>query len=62
MDNPLKPTYGWEGDKSLYDGSAGRTQLVGILNQDIQPHLSNTSTEKIMKISLLNSLSQKDKL
>lgn len=40
--DPLKPTYSWERDKSLYDGSAGRAQLVGVLNQDVQPHLSNT--------------------
>lgn len=43
--DPLKPTYSWEGDKSLYDGSAGRAQLVGILNQNVQPHLSNTQVD-----------------
>lgn len=42
--DPLKPTYSWEGDKSLYDGSAGRAQLVGILNQNVQPHL-HTQTD-----------------
>lgn len=45
----MKPTYSREGDKSLYDGSAGRTQLIGVLNQDIQPHLANASTESLVE-------------
>lgn len=38
------PTDSWEWDESLYYGSGGRTQLVGLLNEHVQSNLKSTYT------------------